>query len=1029
MNGLLLNVLILFLSSIFIESEAYSQCSTLTPSAPSGLTLAVTSPVSSTPTSPSNGTDSSLVGYWKFDEGTGSTACDSSGKGNNGTLINGPLRAIGKIGGGLYFDGIDDNVTVADSNSLDITSSFTLSAWVNPASTSTDFRSILVKNYKYYLYASAAGYCGTGNPLAGFDEQTTNAVCQPAPLPANTWTHLAATHTGSILTLYRNGVAVATSNISKTLSPSTGTLQIGASQFGENFKGLIDEVRVHNRALNITEVQALFQQDSAVGESGLVAHWKFDEGNGTTASDSSGSGNAGTLTNGPLWTDGRIGKGLYFDGIDDHVRVTDSNSLDLSSSFTLSAWVNPASTSTDFRSILVKNYKYYLYASVAGYCGTGNPLAGFDEQTTNAVCHPAPLPANTWTHLAATHTGSILTLYRNGVAVATSNISKTLSPSTGTLQIGASQFGENFKGLIDEVRVHNRALNITEIQAMFQQESGDLAPSSPPVATAPATGSLFSFSLANSGDKSVLAGSSVTNSITASLVSASSQAISFSVSGLPAGANGSFSSASCSPACSTVLTINTTGSTPAGSFPILVSSTGGGVTKTTAFTLSVTLALTVATPTITPDGGTFSDSISVAMQTTTTGASIYYTTDGSIPTQSSTPYTGVMTLNASATFNAKAYKTGLSSSAAVSASFVKNSTGKTYYVATNGSDSNSGSITSPFRTIAKGLAALTPGDTLYLRAGTYGHIDTNLTKIPSGTSFTSAVTISAYPREPVTLTANSDGAALNLTDATTAGLKYVIFRDLTLTTSISLFGSIDHIKFENVTVIGDASNNCVRLNDPRTHHIWFTGGRYHGCGHYGFYIEGNDNIVENLRIENTGSRRDGLAWAIHNYSGVSRPSRNIYRNLYVRNTDGILLWSGDANLAYNNIVSDSLSAGFSVAGDATNTKIYNNTIYNGSSVGIEIFHATGIIVRNNIIYRNALGTIINDGTGTTMSNNLTSDPRFVDYTAEDFRLQSGSPAIDGGMDLSSEGITFDYTRTSNRPQGPAYDVGAYEYIQ
>ena len=289
------------------------------PSAPSSLTLAVTSPVSSTPTSPSNGTDSSLVGYWKFDEGTGSTACDSSGKGNNGTLINGPLRAIGKVGGGLYFDGIDDNVTVADSNSLDVSSSFTLSAWVNPASTSTDFRSILVKNYKYYLYASAAGYCGNGNPLAGFDEQTTNAVCQPAPLPANTWTHLAATYTGSILTLYRNGVAVATSNISKTLSPSTGTLQIGASQFGENFKGLIDEVRVHNRGLTTTEIQALFQQDSAVRESGLVAHWKFDEGSGTTASDSSGSGNAGTLTNGPLWTDGRIGKGLYFDGIDDNV--------------------------------------------------------------------------------------------------------------------------------------------------------------------------------------------------------------------------------------------------------------------------------------------------------------------------------------------------------------------------------------------------------------------------------------------------------------------------------------------------------------------------------------------------------------------------------------------------------------------------------------------------------------------------------------------------------------------------------------
>ena len=128
-------------------------------------------------------------------------------------------------------------------------------------------------------------------------------------------------------------------------------------------------------------------------------------------------------------------------------------------------------------------------------------------------------------------------------------------------------------------------------------------------------------------------------------------------------------------------------------------------------------------------------------------------------------------------------------------------------------------------------------------------------------------------------------------------------------------------------------------------------------------------------------------------------------------------------------MSDYFTTGFSVAGGANNTKIYNNTIYNGSSVGIEIFHATGIIVRNNIIYRNALGTIINDGTGTTMSNNLTTDPRFVDYSSSDFRLQSGSPAIDGGLNLSSEGVTFDYTRHFVRPQGPAYDIGAYESMQ
>src|SRR5215813_14040262 len=102
----------------------------------------------------------------------------------------------------------------------------------------------------------------------------------------------------------------------------------------------------------------------------------------------------------------------------------------------------------------------------------------------------------------------------------------------------------------------------------------------------------FNFSLSSAGDQSVYAGSSVMDAITGSLLSGSTQQISFSVAGLPSGATGSFSQTACNLNCSSVLTVTTLAATSGGTFPITVTATGGGVTKTTAFLLTV---LTVTT--------------------------------------------------------------------------------------------------------------------------------------------------------------------------------------------------------------------------------------------------------------------------------------------------------------------------------------------------------------------------------------------------------------------------------------------------
>src|SRR5262249_52819490 len=104
--------------------------------------------------------------------------------------------------------------------------------------------------------------------------------------------------------------------------------------------------------------------------------------------------------------------------------------------------------------------------------------------------------------------------------------------------------------------------------------------------TAPAP--TFDFSLTNDGSKSVTPGQSIASTITATLSSGSSQAVSFSTSGLPSGATASYTTSnSFPPTCSRTLNIPTAASTPAGNHTITVTGTGGGVTRTTNFTLTV----------------------------------------------------------------------------------------------------------------------------------------------------------------------------------------------------------------------------------------------------------------------------------------------------------------------------------------------------------------------------------------------------------------------------------------------------------
>jgi glucose/arabinose dehydrogenase len=218
-----------------------------------------TVPVTLTVSPPSTG----LVGAWGFNETTGTTVADASGNANAGTVSGATRSTAGRFAGALSFDGVNDSVLVADANSLDLRTSMTLSAWVRP-SVGGDWRTVLLKEQPgqlvYALYSSTDNNRPSGHIYTNGDM----ALGGPAVLPVNTWSHLAMTWDGLTRRLYVNGTQVASGALTGTAALSASPLRIGGNSiWGEWFAGLIDEVRIYNRALSAAEIAT--DRDTAIG--------------------------------------------------------------------------------------------------------------------------------------------------------------------------------------------------------------------------------------------------------------------------------------------------------------------------------------------------------------------------------------------------------------------------------------------------------------------------------------------------------------------------------------------------------------------------------------------------------------------------------------------------------------------------------------------------------------------------------------------------------------------------------------------
>jgi hypothetical protein len=207
-----------------------------------------------------------LVAAYGFDEASGTSATDASGRGHTATISGAVWTSGGKYGSALAFDGMDDSATVADTSALDLTTGLTIEAWVRPTALA-GWRTVVLKErssgLSYALYAS-----DDASRASGFVRRSSDVgVVSPAALPLNSWTHLAVTYDGATLRLYVNGNQVRSRTQTGAVVTSSNALKIGGnSVWGEYFAGLIDDVRIYSKALTVAEIRS--DMNTPVGSAG-----------------------------------------------------------------------------------------------------------------------------------------------------------------------------------------------------------------------------------------------------------------------------------------------------------------------------------------------------------------------------------------------------------------------------------------------------------------------------------------------------------------------------------------------------------------------------------------------------------------------------------------------------------------------------------------------------------------------------------------------------------------------------------------
>ena len=450
-----------------------------------------------------------LVSWWPGDGNTNDIADN-----NPGTLVGGVTFASGQVGQAFSLDGINDFVEIADAANLDIPGSLTVDAWIKlDQLRPSGVHNIISKensdlpldvNYNLHVLNNRLFFAVTFNAAAAFASGSGGCdaggcfVTGSTDLDTAAFHHVAGVYDDSAKTMkvYLDGALDGTATFTTTGSPQTNNqnVRIGkrnAFSAGTEFKGLIDEVEIFNRALTAGEIAAIFNAGSAgkcrtcaPPPTDLISWWPGD-GNTNDIADN----NPGTLVGGVTFASGQVGQAFSLDGINDFVEVQHSDNLDMTAAYTLDAWVKvDEAVVATYRPILVRGASNANDIEVYVQFSSEDLIVAHNRGNGGTFDHVgfADPPKGVLFHLAVVFDGVNVQAYYDGAAAAVTQF-------TGAITMGAPldtnkgwwigkvdhpDFGADgepapdfFKGLIDEVEIFNRALFQSEIQAIVRADT------------------------------------------------------------------------------------------------------------------------------------------------------------------------------------------------------------------------------------------------------------------------------------------------------------------------------------------------------------------------------------------------------------------------------------------------------------------------------------------------------------------------------------------------------------------------------